>query len=598
MTDNQTAKFLENSSDSQQNMTAGQLFALKSHKRQAKLFLKTPIIKAVIIISIPSMIIALMSSLYAFSDQIMMANLIPLYKPFETAFGADKYDQYISLVQLLNNNGLDITEYSSNLIVRNAVANSAPVTVIITAITLLVANGTSVAFNKANGKLNTAEAQKAWCIGFYSNIGLSVIAMVILFASCSWLVSLENGNPLAALEKSKAQIMSTLSSLGQDPNAGYNLIHDAYNQANQLVQNYSSSYSYLMITGLIFSMFNQFLSLLIISEGKQKMVVIAAIVCNVLNLILDFVFIYYAQWAMIGGACATLIGWIVNCGWYFIQILIMNKRNETSLQFSMLNLRKNKWNWPEARNIYANGLASFLRNLSMAIATWFQLFVLANIIFPNVGSAGETVSMYSNFYGAVNPIYNLFFPVLSGVINGSRIMCSYLYGAESWKRFRQTYWIAMLIGFVYGIIILTLVGIILNKYILMLFSITPQTPNANIARMLLFISLVQIPIYSFTVGGQLMFQATSRSVNACICALTQGIICNIPVTGIMIGICIWIKSIILFLWTPLFVLMCSSTAILIWTVIYMKNHFSNDICSTKIRYMQTHGFFKPKNKTK
>lgn len=596
MVNSNIAKIQNNPNSNAQNITKGQLFAIRSHKRQAKLFLNTTIVKAVFIISIPSMIIALMSSLYAFSDQIMMANLIPLFKPFEYNFGIEKYESYIQIVQLLNNSGLDITEYSSNLIVRNAVANSAPVTVIITAITLLIANGTSVSFNKANGQLNTKEAQRAWCIGFYSNIGLSLIAMIILFASCSWLVSLENGNPIAALEKSKSQIMDILQKSSIDPTYGYNLLYDAYKSANNLVQNYSSSYSYIMIAGLIFSMFNQFLSLLIISEGKQKMVVIAAVVCNIVNLILDFIFIYFAKWAMIGGACATLIGWVLNTVWYLIQILIMNKHNETSLQFCMLNLKRNKWDWKMARRIYANGLASFLRNLSMAIATWFQLFVLANIIFPNVGSSGETVSMYSNFYGAVNPIYNLLFPVLSGVINGSRIMCSYLYGAQSWKRFRQTYWIAMLISFVYGVFVVTLIGIALNRYVLMLFSIYPSTPNSNIAQMLLFISLVQVPIYAFTVGGQLMFQATGRSMNACICALTQGVICNIPVTGIMIGICIGIKSIVLFLWTPLFVLICSSTAILIWTIIYMKNHFSDDICSSKIRYMQTHGFFKPQIK--
>ena len=49
-------------------------------------------------------------------------------------------------------------------------------------------------------------------------------------------------------------------------------------------------------------------SLLIISEGKQKMVVLAAVVSNIVNLLFDFVFIYYGKMAMIGGAIATLIG--------------------------------------------------------------------------------------------------------------------------------------------------------------------------------------------------------------------------------------------------------------------------------------------------
>jgi Na+-driven multidrug efflux pump len=107
------------------------------------------------------MVIALMTSLYIFSDQIIMANLIPNFNPFENMVGPD-YQRYAQYVRQLNEAGLglELTLYSSKLIVRNAVANSAPITVLINAATLLIANGTSVNFSKMNGKLNTKGAQK------------------------------------------------------------------------------------------------------------------------------------------------------------------------------------------------------------------------------------------------------------------------------------------------------------------------------------------------------------------------------------------------------------------------------------------------------
>ncbi|MBQ2349471.1 MAG: hypothetical protein II392_01505 [Mycoplasma sp.] len=69
------------------SLTSGQQFIAKTQERQKKLFINSPIIKSVLIISLPSMIIALMTSLYVFSDQIIMANLIPNFKPFENLVG-------------------------------------------------------------------------------------------------------------------------------------------------------------------------------------------------------------------------------------------------------------------------------------------------------------------------------------------------------------------------------------------------------------------------------------------------------------------------------------------------------------------------------
>lgn len=172
-------------------------------------------------------------------------------------------------------------------------------------------------------------------------------------------------------------------------------------------------------------------------------------------------------------------------------------------------------------------------------------------------------------------------------------MCSYLHGARNFKRFRQAYWVAMMIGFIYGLSVLLIIGIGLNKYFLGFFNIDLGEKQNQIASLMLLIMLAQLPVYAFTVGGQVIFQATSRSVNSCVCALMQGIFCNIPVSLVMAGISISISNEYLFLWTPLLVMFCSSTIILIWTIWYMKKYFSDDILSWKIKTMQSRGWFDP-----
>lgn len=174
-------------------------------------------------------------------------------------------------------------------------------------------------------------------------------------------------------------------------------------------------------------------------------------------------------------------------------------------------------------------------------------------------------------------------------------MCSYLHGARNFKRFRQAYWVAMMIGFVYGLSVLLIIGIGLNKYFLSFFNIDLNDQQNQIASLMLLIMLAQLPVYAFTVGGQVIFQATSRSVNSCVCALMQGIFCNIPISLLVAWIAIGYQNQYLFLWTPLLVMFSSSLIILCWTIWYMKKYFSDDILNWKIQMMMQRGWLTPNN---
>ena len=89
----------------------------------------------------------------------------------------------------------------------------------------------------------------------------------------------------------------------------------------------------------------------------------------------------------------------------------------------------------------------------------------------------------------------------------------------------------MIISLIYGTLIFAIVGCALNKYMLLIF----QIHNNSIAQMMLMIATLQLPVYAFTVGGQVVFQATGKSLNASICALMKGILCNIPIALIANG---------------------------------------------------------------
>jgi Na+-driven multidrug efflux pump len=72
----------------------------------------------------------------------------------------------------------------------------------------------------------------------------------------------------------------------------------------------------------------------------------------------------------------------------------------------MRALRKINFKIRDYSELFALGLPSFMRNLSMAIATTIQVALLVAVVNANTTAVG--ISEYQSVYGAVNAIANLF----------------------------------------------------------------------------------------------------------------------------------------------------------------------------------------------
>ena len=64
-------------------------------------------------------------------------------------------------------------------------------------------------------------------------------------------------------------------------------------------------------------LYSSFLANLLVAEGFSINIIVATITTNVLNIILDWVLIYYAHMEVIGSAVATLIGYAISDIWFF-----------------------------------------------------------------------------------------------------------------------------------------------------------------------------------------------------------------------------------------------------------------------------------------
>jgi Na+-driven multidrug efflux pump len=165
-------------------------------------------------------------------------------------------------------------------IIRTAVAYSAPITVFINAAALLLGNGTAINYSKYNGAKNLPMAEKTWTQGFYGNLLLSIVITLLCCGFCSALISLEQG----------AGLNDQLSDISKNYPVGtiqYKTIETFYTEYYNKVRQFASQYIYIMGIGSIFALYSQFISLLVIAEGRQTIVVVASILCNGINILLD-----------------------------------------------------------------------------------------------------------------------------------------------------------------------------------------------------------------------------------------------------------------------------------------------------------------------
>ncbi len=530
----------------------------KSELRQKKLFLDSPILKTILVVALPSIVVALMSSLYAFVDQLMMVKFIPDVLSNDQMFGPN-YSVY-SQVQQAYSEQISLINVTS--VVRTAIAYSAPITVVINAASLLIANGTAVNFSRSSGSTNKDLTRRSWALGFYMNLLFSIIITILLLSLIEVWMKFESGNSL------QDSINNLPSQLSQDQK---DAVISVYTTAFDQTHKFAIQYSYIISAGTIFSMYTSFLSLLIISEGKQTIVTCGAIVCNLVNILLDWVFIYFAKLAMIGGAIATVIGWGLNAGIYFLYLYYLEKKDLTQIRYQDLKsiCYSNKLSW----SIFSSGLPSLFRNVSIAIAATFQLGLLGAI--TGILGGGLTNSAFQDIYGAVNPIFNLFFTAELGIIQGSRIVCSYTYGAKNLERFKKTYWYAMGIGFIYGWLMVILLYFALAAPLLSIFNISNSIDPVKYqyAKEILLISTLQMPVFAFSIGGMMMFQSTGRWIQASACGLMQGVFCNFTVSFLMQYLAKQYSNIHIFLWNPFVVLAIASIIIFIWSVTYCQLKF-------------------------
>jgi putative MATE family efflux protein len=182
----------------------------------------------------------------------------------------------------------------------------------------------------------------------------------------------------------------------------------------------SSTYFSIIIFGQIFAGFMFANTAIIRSIGDTKTVMIINIFGAILNVILDYLFMFVRNWGIAGAARATVVSWFVSSIyglWYYFK-----QQHSIQISFRYFVLR-----WETLKEIFLLGIPTFFRQVIGSIT----IIIVNNLLRTNGGT--DAISAF----GLTQRILMLFMMPIFGVTQGLAPIIGYNYGAEKHHRVRE-----------------------------------------------------------------------------------------------------------------------------------------------------------------
>ncbi len=267
-----------------------------------------------------------------------------------------------------------------------------------------------------------------------------------------------------------------------------------------------------------FAIFERFLQ----ASGKTSLSMIAQISGAIVNIILDYVFIYPLNMGIAGAAYATIIGQIVSLIICIILHYTINKEVKNSLSGLKPNLEIIK-------NIYKIGWSAMLMQGLLAIS----MFIITAIMGLNK-NYGELIQ---GTYGIYYKIYQIPLMACFGLSNALITLLSFNLGINDKDRVKSILINGVIDASILGLIF-TIIFEVFAGQIAKLFGIASGTNNNEIidlCKTSVQIASIGYIFMGFSIGVQGELQANQKAITPLITALLRLIILVIPFALIFIN---------------------------------------------------------------
>ncbi len=238
------------------------------------------------------------------------------------------------------------------------------------------------------------------------------------------------------------------------------------------------------------------------AEGQATISMITMLIPGLLNIILDAIFIVGLGWGMKGAGLATALSYLASASftaWYFF----LSGRSNIAFVRKYL-----KPKWEIVRETFAIGVTTLARQGAVSILT----IVLNNTLFNYGGELSVAV------YGIISRLMMfIFFPIF-GLVQGSLPIIGFNYGANQYKRVRQTLSTALIYSTILCFMIFVLIFLFSDSIIRIFTQDAALIEQGSRALKMVFLAATIIGIQAL---GAAYFQAIGKAVPALLLTLSR-----------------------------------------------------------------------------
>ena len=268
-----------------------------------------------------------------------------------------------------------------------------------------------------------------------------------------------------------------------------------------------------------FYLLSNVMNSMIRADGSPTFAMIALSSGAVINVILDYVFIYIAGWGIAGAAWATAIGQILSfvlCAVYFFR--------PKCFQLSMSSFVPNG---PVLKEVVALGLSTFVTQISIVVMALVCNVTLAH--YGGLSHYGQDIPI--SVFSIQTKVYTVVGNIVVGIVLGGQPIFGYNYGAGKMDRVRQTYRIVLLISIAVGLIA-TAIFQFWPELVINLFGAGNEL-YMEFAQKTFRIYLSLVTITGLTKMSSVFFQSIGKSFQAVMASLVRDLLCFTPLAIIL-----------------------------------------------------------------
>ncbi len=278
--------------------------------------------------------------------------------------------------------------------------------------------------------------------------------------------------------------------------------------ATEILLPYSMEYLQVILIGSLYFPFVVSANNLIRAEGNAKVAMFSMLIGTVLNIILDYIFIFPLQMGIRGAAIATIVSQFVSV--VYVLFYIFGGQSTLKVKYHHL-----KPNWKIMHEIITIGLPAFARQ----VAGSFIAIILNNSLAFYGGELAISV------YGVVNRVILFLFMPMFGIVQGMQPIVGYNYGAKRMERVKEVLKLSIMATTIFALVS-TLFGELFPDRIIGMFDNDPDLISNGAIALRLIIAM--IPIVGIQIVGAALFQSLGKAMPSLILSLSRQVLFLIP----------------------------------------------------------------------